>query len=130
MTDTKKHQTANSGSPEGRVFRPTTPVETAEAVDLAFDYRGDVLLELASGEQLAGYLFNREVGGQGPVIEVFPQDSAAPRRINYRDLVAIAFTGEDTASGKSWEAWVSKKASQRKVEADRIEAEARARGHL
>ncbi len=130
MTDTKSHKPANSGSPEGRVFRPTTPAETTEAVDLAFDYRGDVMLELRSGEQLTGYLFNREVGAHNPVIEVFPQDGAAPRRISYRDVVAIAFTGEDTANGKSWEAWVSKKASQRKAEADRIEAEARARGHL
>ncbi len=88
------------------------------------------MLELTSGEQLTGYLFNREAGGPDPVIEVFPQDSPAPRRIRYRDLAAIAFTGEDTASGKSWEAWVSKKDSQRKAEADRVEAEARARGHL
>ncbi len=42
----------------------------------------------------------------------------------------IAFTGEDTANGKSWEEWVSKKESERRVEAAKVEADARSRGYL
>ena len=45
-------------------------------------------------------------------------------------IAALAFTGEDTANGKSWEAWVSKKESERRAEAARVEADARTRGHL
>jgi hypothetical protein len=111
------------------VFHPATPAELAEAVELAFDYRGDVTLTLRSGEQVAGYLFNRDTAGPQPALHLFPE-SGGTRQIAYADVAAIAFTGEDTASGNSWEAWVTKKESERKAEARRAEAEARARGHL
>jgi hypothetical protein len=129
MTDTKNH-TAGVPSLEGRVFRPASRAELAEAVELAFDYRGDVTLELATGGSVAGYLFNRDAAGSDPWIEVFPTDDPAPRRIAYSEIASLAFTGEDTANGRSWEAWVSKKESERRDEAARVEADARTRGHL
>jgi hypothetical protein len=130
MTDTKNHTPTPLRSLEGRVFRPASRAELTEAVELAFDYRGDVTLGLASGESVAGYLFNREADGPDPWIELFPADDPAPRRIAYATITFVAFTGEDTANGKSWEAWVSKKESERRAEAARIEAAARTRGHL
>jgi transcriptional antiterminator Rof (Rho-off) len=131
MTDTKNHSTASAtGSPEGRVFQPGSFNELAEAVELAFDYRGDVTVSLKSGESLFGYLFNRQVSGSDSYLEVFPSDSAEARRIRYDQIATIAFTGEDTATGKSWEAWVSKKDSERKIEVERVAAEARTRGIL
>ena len=130
MTDTKSHEAGKSGSLEGRVFRPVSAAETAEAIDLAFDYRGDVTLELRAGESLKGYIYNRLSTASGPVIEMFPTDNPAPRQIPYAEIVSIAFTGADTASGNSWEAWALKKDSERRAEADRVEAEARARGLL
>ena len=129
MTDTKIHATSG-GSLEGRIFKPTTRSGTAEAVELAFDYRGNVTLELTSGESVVGYLFNREAKGEHPTIEFFPEDKSTPRTIPYSAIVSIAFTGEDTANGKSWEAWASKKESERRAEAERVEADARARGLL
>ena len=130
MTDTKNHTAVPIRSLEGRVFRPASRAELTEAVELAFDYRGDVTLGLASGESVVGYLFNREADGPDPWIELFPADDPAPRRIAYATITFFAFTGEDTANGKSWEAWVSKKESERRAEAARIEAAARTRGHL
>ena len=130
MTDTKSHETGGSGSLEGRVFRPASAAEAAEAIDLAFDYRGDVTLELRTGEPLKGYIYNRLATGADSVIEIFPADSPAPRQISYAEIVSIAFTGGDTASGNSWEAWAKKKDSERRAEADRVEADARARGLL
>ena len=129
MTDAKYH-TPEQRPLEGRVFRPATQTELAEGIEQAFDYRGDVTLTLASGEMLQGYLFNRFATGPKPTIHIYPTDEPSAREIPYSDVVAIAFTGEDTASGKSWEAWVVKKESQRKTEAAQIEAAARARGHL
>ncbi len=111
------------------MFRPATPAELAEAVELAFDYRGDVTLVLKSGEQIVGYLFNREAAGPKPLLQVFPE-SGGMREVLYADVASIAFSGEDTASGNSWEAWVNKKESERRVDAQRAEADARARGHL
>lgn len=132
MTDTKNHSAGNAPvSLEGHVFRPASPGEVAEAVEWAFDYRGDVTLSLKSGEAVTGYLFNRERKGPDPYIELFPADRPDARQIiRYSEIASIAFTGEDTANGKSWEAWVSKKESERKAEAERVAAAARARGHL
>ena len=130
MTDTKDHTPADAGSPEGRVFRPSSSAETAEAVELAFDYRGDVTLELKSGETLTGYVFNRDHAAADPWIEVLSAADPDSRRIAYRDILSIGFTGVDTANGKSWETWVSKKQSDRLAEAARVEADARTRGHL
>ena len=129
MTDTKTH-IAGSGSLEGKVFKPTTPTELAEVIELAFDYRGDVTLELATGELLVGYLSNRLAKIDNPFIEFFPENKSTPQTIAYSAITSIAFTGEDTANGKSWEAWVSKKDSERRAEAERVEADARARGLL
>ena len=131
MTDTKNHISGNgAGSLEGRVFQPASPAELAEAIELAFDYRGDVTIGLRTGESVMGYLFNRQAAGTDPYIEVLPADNPAARRIAYAVILSIAFTGEDTANGKSWEAWVSKKESERRTEAARVESEARTRGYL
>ena len=130
MTDTKNHTATAAGSLEGRVFRPASHMELAEAVELAFDYRGDVTVALTSGESVVGYLFNRDAADSNPWIEVFPADNPAPRRIAYAQIASLAFTGEDTANGKSWETWVSKKETERRAEAVRVEADARTRGHL
>lgn len=130
MTDTKDHSSSASGSPEGRVFTPATDQERVEAIELAFDYRGDVTLGLASGERVVGFLFNRHATGAHPSVEFFPEDNPAPRTIPYASIISIAFTGEDTANGKSWEAWASKKDSERRAEAARVEEDARMRGLL
>ncbi len=131
MTDTKQHSTGGVPiSLEGRVFQPASFAELAEAVELAFDYRGDVTVSLKSGESLSGYLFNRQVNGSDSYLEVFPSDSAEARHIRYDQIAAIAFTGEDTATGKSWETWIVKKDSERRAEVERVAAEARTRGIL
>ncbi|MDH5739423.1 MAG: hypothetical protein OEY77_03775 [Nitrospira sp.] len=130
MTDTEKHAAGIAGSLEGRAFTPGSMNETMEAVELAFDYRGDVTLILRSGESVAGYIFNRQDAGSDSYLELFPADRPDPRCIPYRDIVTIAFTGEDTANGKSWESWVSKKETERRAEAEEIEAVARTKGYL
>ncbi len=130
MTDTKNHTLNTPGSLEGRVFKPASMAETTEAVELAFDYRGDVTLALRSGESVTGYLFNRQIAENDSYLELFPVDQQCPQRISYRFIESIAFTGEDTANGKSWEAWVSKKDSERRAEAAKIEAVTRTKGYL
>jgi len=130
MTDIKNHIAGMTGSLEGRIFTPSSAEETTEAVELAFDYRGDVTLTLRSGESVAGYIYNRRVTATESYLELFPVDRPDARRIPYADIATIAFTGEDTANGKSWEAWVSKKESERRADAAKVEADARTRGYL
>jgi transcriptional antiterminator Rof (Rho-off) len=130
MTDTKNHSGSVTGSPQGRVFRPASFSELVEAVEVAFDYRGDVTISLKSGESLSGYLFNRQVRESDSSIDVFPSDASPARQIRYDQIVTIAFTGEDTATGKSWESWIAKKESERRAEIARVAADAKARGIL
>jgi hypothetical protein len=65
-----------------------------------------------------------------PRVEMFLKGSDEPKIIPYADIESIAFTGKDTANGKSWDAWVSKKAAERQADAERLAAEAAERGHL
>ena len=37
-----------------------------------------------------------------------PQNSPQKISVPYSEIAALAFTGRDTAAGKSWEAWVEK----------------------
>lgn len=129
MTDAKYH-TPESGGLEGWVFRPASLADATEAVELAFDYRGDVTLGLRSGQRLVGYVFNRVSGGANPYLDLFPRDQPGMITVLYVDIETIAFSGKDTASGQSWEAWVTKKESDRRAEAERVAADAKARGHL
>lgn len=129
MTDAKYHA-PEVGSLEGRTFRPVTTDELGEAIELAFDYRGDITVELKSGDRVTGYLFNRTATGAQPTIELFPATSNGTMTIPYAEIAALAFTGEDTATGKSWEAWMAKKDTERRQEVDRVAADAKARGHL
>ncbi len=127
--EVKTHPGARSDSLEGAVFEIRTEADRIEAIDKAFDYRGDVTLTLPN-EQIEGYIFNRDANATPPRVEVFVKGQDAPRVIPYFDIKAIAFTGRDTADGKSWAAWVSKKEDERKAEAERIKAEVEAQGHL
>jgi hypothetical protein len=61
---------------------------------------------------------------------VFPSDSSQARHIRYDQIAAIAFTGEDTATGKSWETWIAKKDSERRAEVQRVTADTQTRGNL
>jgi len=128
--DVKSAPAANrAASLEGSVFTCQSERDRVEAIDQAFDYRGDVTLDVR-GERVEGYIFNRDSHASPPRVQMFIKGSDEPRVIPYADINSIAFTGKDTANGKSWEAWVNKKASERKAEADRIAAEAAAQGHL
>ena len=102
MTDTKNHsEGSGAGSLEGRTFRPASLAEVGEVIELAFDYRGDVTIELKSGVRLEGYVFNRHAAVPSPSLELFPKDAPGILHILFTDIQSIAFTGEDTASGKS-----------------------------
>jgi len=83
--------------------------ELRAALEQAFDYRGDVTITLRSGETVVGYVFDRRLGSSlaDSFVRILPQEGAR-REIAYNEIAAVAFTGRDTAAGKSWEAWVKK----------------------
>ena len=59
---------------------------------------------------MQGYLFDRRTGATfNRLLRSHYADRRADRRsIPYSDIAAIAFTGRDTAAGKTFEAWVKK----------------------
>jgi hypothetical protein len=97
-------------SVQGWVPKLATEEELRMALEKAFDYRGDVTLTLKDNSKIEGYLFDRTTGSSlaTSFVRVLPRDSSQKVRIAYADIAALAFTGRDTAAGKSWEAWVGK----------------------
>jgi hypothetical protein len=99
---------------QGSVLRPNSDQELCAAVDQAFDYRGDVTVELKSGECILGYVFARTKTDSRADLEVFPTDKPGQIIIQYADIAAITFSGKDTAFGQSWESWIQKKKEEGK----------------
>ena len=96
-------------SPEGQQFNFEDAEIRNKVIELAFDYRGDVTLELRSGERLEGYVYHRNSQEPNPSLRIFPKNQAGTRDVEYKDILSIVFSGEDTAFGKSWEDWHNKK---------------------
>ena len=95
---------------EGWVPALATDAEIREALEKAFDYRGDVTITRKDGTQITGYLFDRRSGASlaDSFVRVIPSGGGAKANIAYADIAALAFTGRDTAAGKTFEAWVKK----------------------
>jgi hypothetical protein len=95
---------------EGWVPELATESELREALEKAFDYRGDVTLTQKDGIKIEGYIFDRVSGPSlsSSFIRVLPKNGVGRLKIAYSEIAALAFTGRDTAAGKSWEAWVKK----------------------
>lgn len=95
---------------EGWVPELASDEEVRQALEKAFDYRGDVTITRKDGSKVEGYLFDRRTGKSlhDSAVRLFPKDSDKKVSICYSDIAALAFTGRDTAAGKSFEAWVRK----------------------
>ena len=83
--------------------------EIRVALEKAFDYRGDVTITRKDGAKVEGYIFDRRPGRTlaDSVVRMLLKDGQKIA-IPYAEIAALAFTGRDTAAGKSWEAWVRK----------------------
>ncbi len=95
---------------EGWVPELANETEVREALEKAFDYRGDVTLTQKDGSKIEGYIFDR-VGGatlSASFVRILPKNGSGRVKIAYSDIAALAFSGRDPAAGKSWEAWVKK----------------------
>src|SRR5664279_2793533 len=95
---------------EGWVPELATDDDLLHALEEAFDYRGDVTITRKDGTRVEGYIFDRRQGSTlaDSVVRLIPQNSPQKVSIPYSEITAVAFTGRDTAAGKSWEAWVRK----------------------
>ena len=129
----KRRGTRNS--PPGPMNSKSSPVSSAKicragfpqlateanvraVIEKAFDYRGDVTITRKHADSnkneaaspITGYLFDRRIGPtlETSVVRLMLATSSERPAIPYSEIAAIAFTGRDTAAGKSYEAWVKK----------------------
>ena len=95
---------------QGQAFAAANEEELRDALEKAFDYRGDVTITLRNGSVVEGYIFDRRSAATlaESCVRLFPKNEAIKLSIAYSDIASLAFTGRDTAAGKSWEAWVRK----------------------
>jgi hypothetical protein len=98
------------GNLEGWIPSLATDDELRDALEKAFDYRGDVTLTLKSGEAIDAFIFNRHTGTTlaDSWVQYFTPSAAEKRKVSYAEIARISFTGKDRAAGKHWEDWVKK----------------------
>ena len=95
---------------EGWIPDLASDEELRIALEKAFDYRGDVTLTLKDGKKFEGYIYDRVAGPTLSIsfVRILLKDSHQRVKASYSEIAALAFTGRDTAAGKSWEAWTRK----------------------
>lgn len=95
---------------QGWIPQLATEADVRAIIEKAFDYRGDVTVSRKDGSQITGYLFDRRIGSTltNSVIRLMLPTGNERPSIPYSEVAGIAFTGRDTAAGKSYEAWVKK----------------------
>jgi len=85
---------------EGWIPSTATESEIRAALERAFDYRG-VFDRKSNGPSLSDCLVRLMPKEQ-------QKDQPGKLSVPYSDIAALAFTGRDTAAGKSFAAWVKK----------------------
>ena len=95
---------------EGWVPELASEAEVREALEKAFDYRGDITITRKDGSKVEGYLYDRRTGATlaESLVRIMPSDLGSRVNIAYSEIAAIAFSGRDTAAGKTFDAWVKK----------------------
>jgi hypothetical protein len=93
---------------EGWVPELASDQQLRDALEKAFDYRGDVAITLKSGERIDAYVFNRHTGATlaDSWVQYFATNSPEKRKLSYAEIARLEFSGKDRAAGKHWEDWV------------------------
>jgi len=95
---------------EGWIPDLASEEDIRQALEKAFDYRGDVRITRKDGSKIEGYIFDRRTGGTlaDSVVRVIPTNKREKLSIPYSEIAALQFSDRDPAAGKSFEAWVRK----------------------
>jgi len=79
-----------------------------EALEFAFDYRGDITLTLRDNRVISGFLFDRKIKStlSDSYARILPTTSDEFQTVAFDEITEIKFTGRDAAAGKTWERWI------------------------
>ncbi len=93
---------------EGWIPAMASDDEIRNALEKAFDYRGDVTITLKSGEKIEAYIFNRQTGSSltDSWVQYFAPNASEKCKVSYAEIARLEFSGKDRAAGKHWEDWV------------------------
>src|SRR5215467_13758361 len=78
---------------EGWIPSLASDEELRQALEKAFDYRGDITITRKDGSTVEGYLFDRRSGGslKESMVLFYPKNSTEKIAISYADITALAF---------------------------------------
>lgn len=109
-TKSKVSASADEQSLQGHTADASDQVALRKAVELALDYRGDVTITRSGGEALECFIFDLKDADdlEKMVIRVMPKDRDEKLAIRLAEVASIAFTGRDTAAGRSFQTWMKK----------------------
>ena len=93
---------------EGWIPELASEDDLREALEKAFDYRGDVTITTRAGKRFEAYIFNRRTGATlaESYVHYFEANVSAKQKLSYAEIARLEFTGKDRAAGKHWEDWV------------------------
>jgi hypothetical protein len=93
---------------EGWVPELASEDDLRNALEKAFDYRGDVTITTRGGERVEAYIFNRHTGATlaDSYVQYFAPNIGTKQKLSYTDIARLEFSGKDRAAGKHWEDWV------------------------
>ena len=105
---------------EGWIPELASEDDLRQALEKAFDYRGDVTITTKSGERIEAYIFDRSTGATLAecFVKYFSPKSPNKLKLSYADIARLEFTGKDRAAGKHWEDWL-KAYNERKAAGER-----------
>ncbi|HWY70102.1 MAG TPA: hypothetical protein VNX88_15645 [Terriglobales bacterium] len=95
---------------EGWIPQLARENDIRQALEKAFDYRGDITITRKDGSKLEGYVFDRRTSTslRNSFVRVIPAGAREKVSVPYSDIAALKFSDRDPAAGKSFEAWVKK----------------------
>ena len=95
---------------EGWIPELAREEDIRQALEKAFDYRGDVSITCKDGRKIEGYLFDRRTGStlSNSFVRIIPTTAREKLSVPYSEIAALKFSDRDPAAGKSFDAWVRK----------------------
>ncbi len=93
---------------EGWVPELASEEDLKNALEKAFDYRGDVTMTTKAGKKIEAFIFNRHTGAtlSESWVQYFEPNVNGKQKLAYDQIARLEFSGKDRAAGKHWEDWV------------------------
>ncbi len=93
---------------EGWVPELASEDDLRQALEEAFQYRGNITITRKDGSAVEGYIFDRRTAAtlRDSCVRLIPKDTPRKLSIPYSDIAALSFSGHDMAAGRQWENWV------------------------